>query len=180
MTFSNQFPARHFITRALLAARNYEEAISILSDCGVGAADGCSINMAFLKQNEPTKFFNIEMGPSASINESLLNILPFDKHGCMMHCNHYLRLNIMEDEKIIMSKDRMKTLQRFSIPQNVNDVRQMLGDTSHESNWIFRCKNNLDTKTICVGIFDLKLKTWSLYKDNPKRSEPVAVLHLDI
>lgn len=41
--------ARHFITRALLAAENFVQAQTILRDTGVGAADGCSINMTFLK-----------------------------------------------------------------------------------------------------------------------------------
>lgn len=41
--------ARHFITRALLSALNFEKAQEILRDTGVGAADGCSINMTFLK-----------------------------------------------------------------------------------------------------------------------------------
>lgn len=41
--------ARHFITRALLSAPNFEQAQKILRDTGVGAADGCSINMTFLK-----------------------------------------------------------------------------------------------------------------------------------
>lgn len=41
--------ARHFITRALLSAPNFEQAQKVLYDTGVGAADGCSINMTFLK-----------------------------------------------------------------------------------------------------------------------------------
>lgn len=41
--------ARHFITRALLSAENFVQAQQILRDTGVGAADGCSINMTFIK-----------------------------------------------------------------------------------------------------------------------------------
>ena len=40
---------RTFITRALLAAQNFVEAQQILRDTGVGAGDGCSLNMTFLK-----------------------------------------------------------------------------------------------------------------------------------
>jgi hypothetical protein len=43
------FTARHFITRALLSAENFVQAQQILRDTGVGAADGCSINMTFIK-----------------------------------------------------------------------------------------------------------------------------------
>lgn len=42
--------ARHFITRALLSSENFVQAQQILRDTGVGAADGCSINMTFLRQ----------------------------------------------------------------------------------------------------------------------------------
>lgn len=45
----NLISARHFITRALLSADTFEKAQKILRDSGVGAADGCSINMTFLK-----------------------------------------------------------------------------------------------------------------------------------
>lgn len=45
----HDYLARHFITRALLSAPNFEQAQKILRDNGVGAADGCSINMTFLK-----------------------------------------------------------------------------------------------------------------------------------
>lgn len=41
--------ARHFITRALLSAESFEQALDILKDVGVGAADGCSININFIK-----------------------------------------------------------------------------------------------------------------------------------
>lgn len=41
--------ARHFITRALLSAENFVQAQAILRDNGVGAGNGCSINMTFLR-----------------------------------------------------------------------------------------------------------------------------------
>lgn len=47
--FSHMHAARHFITRALLSADTFEKAQKILRDSGTGAADGCSINMTFLK-----------------------------------------------------------------------------------------------------------------------------------
>lgn len=44
-----EWTARHFITRALLGAENFLQAQTILRDNGVGAGDGCSVNMTFLK-----------------------------------------------------------------------------------------------------------------------------------
>ncbi|KAJ6638955.1 hypothetical protein Bhyg_11693, partial [Pseudolycoriella hygida] len=40
---------RHFITRALLGAENFAQAQIILRDSGVGAGNGCSVNMTFLR-----------------------------------------------------------------------------------------------------------------------------------
>ena len=42
--------ARHFLTRALLTARNFAEAETILRDHGAGSAHGFNVNMAFLHQ----------------------------------------------------------------------------------------------------------------------------------
>lgn len=47
-TAENSFLARHFITRALLGAENFSQAQTILRDNGVGAGNGCSVNMTFL------------------------------------------------------------------------------------------------------------------------------------
>lgn len=48
--FSNYCPliARHFLTRALLATSNVDDAFRVLADAGVGAADACSINLSFI------------------------------------------------------------------------------------------------------------------------------------
>lgn len=43
------FLARHFLTRALLSADSTDQAMKIIRDAGVGAGDGCSINMCFIK-----------------------------------------------------------------------------------------------------------------------------------
>ncbi len=42
--------ARHFLTRALLSAKNLDEALTILRDPGTGSAHGFNINMAFLNK----------------------------------------------------------------------------------------------------------------------------------
>ena len=44
------YPARHFLTRALLSARNLVDAQAILRDSGTGSSHGFCVNMAFTKQ----------------------------------------------------------------------------------------------------------------------------------
>lgn len=197
------FTARHFITRALLSAENFVQAQQILRDNGAGAADGCSINMTFIKlvdfysnfqysnffykksQEGDRVFHNAEMGPAVkpNENESQLNILTVSRGECIMHCNKYLRLKVPEVTGLIIdsSIDRMDTFHSIGSPKTKEDVINMLGDTKRgKEHQVFRDQAGQEEflKTICVGIFDIKEKTWSLYKDNPKTNEPLAVLPL--
>lgn len=163
------------MTRALLAAVNYEQAMEILKESDL--ADGFSLNIFFNNSNE---FYNIEMGPAVD-EKSQMSIAKVIE-GSNIHCNHYLRLDIEEwaDSYLVATKTRFETLNKFKAPQTKQEVLNMLGDMSHEEHFVFRCQDAAETKTICVGIFDFKKKVWSLYKDNPKYCEPLAELSLEM
>lgn len=99
--------ARHFITRALLGAENFVQAQTILRDNGVGAGNGCSINMTFLRyfffvkcdkkcrlsillnrQEGDRLFHNAEMGPAEKgTNQSQLNIFTASPGEHIIHAN---------------------------------------------------------------------------------------------
>lgn len=81
------FTARHFITRALLTAENFEQAQKIIRDKGCGAGNGCSFNMTFLNQEGDRLFHNAEMAPAYVDNESGLNILTVSPGEHTVHCN---------------------------------------------------------------------------------------------
>lgn len=171
---------RHFITRALLSAENFVQAQLILRDNGVGAADGCSVNMTFLKQEGDRLFHNAEMGP-AERDQSQLNILTASPGEHIVHANKYLRLPVAEMTGLIIdsSVERMKTFKSFNAPKTLNDVIRMLGDQSAKEHTVFREKDAKDIiKTVCVGIFDCRKRTWSLYSDNPKFNAPLVVMPL--
>lgn len=175
--------ARHFITRALLTARNFEEALKIIKDFGVGAADGCSINLTFVNDFDERKFHNIELGPALPLtDESQVDVVTVGSGESLIHCNNYLRLKVPEcaDPYMTATKERLKTLQEFSESRSLNGVIQMLGDQSNPEHCVFRDRPGPSNKTICVGIFDLKKRTWSLYKDNPKTNEPLVVLPFNL
>lgn len=124
------------------------------------------------------------MGPAMkpNSNESQLNILTVSPGESIIHCNKYLRLKVPEVEGLIIdsSIERMDTFGKFSKPKSKEDVIQMLGDQSAKEHQVFvdNAGEEEFLKTICVGIFDLKQRTWSLYKDNPKTNAPLAVLPL--
>ncbi|XP_055304139.1 beta-alanyl-dopamine/carcinine hydrolase [Sitodiplosis mosellana] len=173
---------RHFITRALLSVPNFEQAQKILRDTGVGAADGCSINMTFLKQEGDRLFHNIEMGPAApGENQSQLNVLTISSGESIVHANKYLRLPIKEVTGPIIDSSvaRHEAFDRLGKPKSKEDAVNMLGDQSGKVHTVFR-ENGGDefVKTIAVGIFDCRKQTWSLYSDNPKHNEPLFVLPL--
>lgn len=153
-----------------------------MKDSGVGCADGFSVNMTFIgSKNSSNEFTNFEMAP-ATENESKMDSFRVSGNGHFVHCNHYLRMKVEEyaDYYMFGTKVRYETLSKFPVPKNKCDIIKMLGDTSHEEHWVFRCKDTYETSTICVGIFDFIQKTWSLYKGNPKENLPVMVLHLII
>lgn len=80
--------ARHFITRALLGAENFAQAQIILRDNGVGAGNGCSINMTFLRQEGDRLFHNAEMGPAEKgLNQSQLNVFTASPGEQIIHAN---------------------------------------------------------------------------------------------
>ncbi|XP_018327238.1 uncharacterized protein LOC108738347 [Agrilus planipennis] len=172
---------RHFITRALLTAENLMQAQKILRDPGVGAGDGCSINMTFLNQEGDRMFHNAEMGPVDNANESQLNIMTASPGEYLVHCNTYLRLRIPECQGLMQdsSISRLEAFGKYSAPKTKRDVINMLGDQSGSQYKVFQESGPQDiVKTIAVGIFDCIEKTWSVYADNPKKVEPSVVIPL--
>jgi hypothetical protein len=87
-SFSNILSARHFLTRALLAAENFAQAQEILRDSGCGAGDAVSINMTFLNQEGDRLFHNAEVGPAiCGCNESPLSVFTASPGEHIFHCN---------------------------------------------------------------------------------------------
>lgn len=94
------------------------------------------------------------------------------------------------------SETRMCTLKSYPKPLTKRDVIQMLGDQSGKKYRVFQDIGPEDVvKTIAVGMYssyhsivsfkngfvgiiDCVEKTWSIYADNPRRTEPLVVLPL--
>nr|CAI5859111.1 unnamed protein product [Callosobruchus analis] len=76
------------------------------------------------------------------------------------------------------SVSRLEAFNKHGAPKTKKDVLDMLGDTSNSKYPVFRDDPNDPVLTIAVGIFDCVARTWSLYSDNPKKNEPLAVLPL--
>ncbi|XP_053623646.1 beta-alanyl-dopamine/carcinine hydrolase isoform X2 [Plodia interpunctella] len=168
---------RTFITRALLAAKSFNDAERILIDEGLGIGNGFSVNMIWTEAWGSRQLYNVEVAPDLKANRSLLDIRKFDNEP-LVHCNIYLRMNIKEVIGLIIdsSESRLKTIHSYAPPQSRRDIEDILSDTSGTTFHVFQDRADSVIKTIAAGIFDLDKKTWSVYINKPNESEPVAIL----
>nr|XP_013189462.1 unnamed protein product [Amyelois transitella] len=168
---------RTFITRALLAAKSFNDAERILLDDGLGIGNGFSVNMIWTEAWGNRQLYNVEVAPDLKADRSLLNIHKYDKEP-LVHCNIYMRLNITEVIGLIIdsSEYRLKKIHSHAPPQTRRDVEDILSDSSGKDFNVFQERPESVIKTIAAGIFDLDKKTWSIYINKPNASEPVAVL----
>ncbi|CAH4038991.1 uncharacterized protein LOC123718519 isoform X1 [Pieris brassicae] len=168
---------RTFITRALLTAKSLEDAERILLDQGLGAANGCSVNMIWTEGDGTRSLYNVEMAPDLTGDKSLLNIKKFE-NDVTIHTNKYLRLQLKEvDGPIIDSSNaRLDAIYKHPKPKTREDLQNILSDTSRQDFQVFAEQEESIIKTIAAGIFDLGEKTWNIYINKPNASEPVAIL----
>lgn len=169
---------RSFITRAMLRSKNLGEAESILRDEGLGIGNGFSVNMIWTNAWGGRQIYNIEIAPDLKGNRSQLNIQKYENNEPLVHCNKYQRTNVIEvtGQLVDSSVARLKTIHAHPLPQNRKDIAEILSDTSGPEFRLFQEKTDDVIKTIAAGIFDLDKHTWSIYINQPKSSEPVAVL----
>jgi len=174
---------RHFLTRALLSARNLTDAQTILKDAGTGSAHGLCVNMAFLKQEGPLVFHSAEVGP-AETKESQVSILTVSPGESHAHCNKYLRLtSIAEDHEglaVMSSNGRHQVFDKLGSPSTIADVIEMLSNQDDKDFPVYRLGTPKDeVVTIATGIFDCRRKLWTLYTSNPRTTKPIAVFPME-
>ncbi|XP_026741591.1 uncharacterized protein LOC113503716 isoform X2 [Trichoplusia ni] len=168
---------RTFITRAMLSAKNFSDAERILRDEGLGIGNGFSVNMIWTTSWGHREVYNVEVSPDLKADRSLLNIQKYDKEP-LVHCNRYQRTNISEviGSIIDSSAARLRVIHSYPTPRTRADIAEILSDTSDAEFKLFQEQPDDVIKTIAAGIFDLDKRTWSIYINKPKCSEPVAVL----
>lgn len=87
--FRTLISAREFITRALLASRaNLAEILDILTNEGVGTADGFNVNLAFLNvPKESRVFHSVEVTPKIDDDKSEVYLVDFKAGSNSLHAN---------------------------------------------------------------------------------------------
>ncbi|GLG95865.1 Putative tan, partial [Gryllus bimaculatus] len=74
---------------------------------------------------------------------------------------------------------RHKAISAHGEPENYGSIVNMLGDQTDPKFTVFQDKTDHVT-TLAVGIFDCVKRTWSIYSDNPKKTEPIVVLPIQL
>lgn len=174
---------RYFLTRALLGVENFAQVQQTLRNEDYGAAEGFSVNMTFLAQEDDRMFHNAEVGPAeVGANRSQLSILTVHSGENTSHCNNYLHLKVAEvKEEIIQSSiSRMEVISKYPSVKSRQDVIEVLSDQTGKDYKIYRDKNDNKVKTIATGIFDCIERTWSIYTDIPQTNEPVLVIPMQL
>ncbi|CAG9558673.1 unnamed protein product [Danaus chrysippus] len=168
---------RTFITRALLASKNFSDAERILRDEGLGIGNGFSINMIWSDKCGDQKIYNVEVAPDLKADRSVLNINNYVDEP-LIHTNIYQRLSVKEviGPIIDSSTARLKAIHAHPPPENGKDLKNILSDVSGQDFQVFQEKKDSIIKTIAAGLFELDKMTWSIYINKPNISEPVAVL----
>ncbi|KAJ8736742.1 hypothetical protein PYW07_000013 [Mythimna separata] len=168
---------RTFLTRAMLSAKNFSQAEQILRDEGLGIGNGFSVNMIWTNNWGDRQIYNVEVSPDLKADRSHLNIQKYDK-DLLVHCNKYQRTNVTEVTGPIIdsSVERLQVIHGYPKPRDRSDLAQILSDTTGKNFRVFADRPDDIIMTIAAGIFDLDKRTWSIYINKPKLSEPVAVL----
>ncbi|XP_022833266.1 uncharacterized protein LOC111361122 isoform X1 [Spodoptera litura] len=168
---------RTFITRAMLAAKNFEEAEHILLDQGLGIGNGFSVNMIWTNNWGDRQIYNVEVSPDLKADRSHLNVQKYDKEP-LVHTNKYQRTNLTEVTGRIIDSSvaRLRVIHSYPKPQTRKELAEIISDTSDKEFRLFQDHPDDIIMTIAAGIFDLDKRTWSIYINKPKCSEPVAVL----
>jgi len=88
------FLAREFITRALLSSRaDLCEILAILTNEGVGTADGFNVNFGFLHVPKESRVFHtVEVTPKIDSDRSEVYLTDFGMGNNSLHTNRYTRV----------------------------------------------------------------------------------------
>ncbi len=127
------------MARALLAASNYQDVLSILEDKD-GITDGFSLNAVFVTGSD-VKMYNIEICPGKRNEriQSEVDILPISPGSCYIHCNKYERIDAPQLKRSrLSSTHRMNAIQRHPKPDNIDVVKNVLSDQSDTEYAVFR------------------------------------------
>lgn len=175
---------RYFLNRALLPCETIEDVFKVLKNRNYGSAYCFCLNYANLTQND---MWSIEM---ASGDEGRLFVHKIPEQAekgrpaHYVHANHYKIAdgNAVECLETKSTFERTKRAEEMKPPENIEEIKNILGDTENKEYPIYRTKSSTDTNaTVSTAIFDLTNRTLEIYVDNVKNNvKPLITLPLSL
>ncbi|KAE9530820.1 hypothetical protein AGLY_011282 [Aphis glycines] len=176
---------REFITRALLSSRaDLGEILDILTNEGVGTADGFNVNFGFLHVPKESRVFHtVEVTPKTDSDRSEVYLADFGIGNNSLHTNRLLHLKYPElDEAAYGSslsrESRYKQMTANKTAASIQDMLEVLGNREDDPWPVFSDKPDARVSTINLGVFDFNKKTWTMWGNDPINNSPLLQLPL--
>ncbi|XP_025208980.1 uncharacterized protein LOC112604245 [Melanaphis sacchari] len=176
---------REFITRALLSSRaDLGEILDILTNEGVGTADGFNVNFGFLHVPKESRVFHtVEVTPKVDCDKSEVYLADFGIGNNSIHTNRLLHLKYPElDESAygssVSRESRYKQITANKTAASFQDMLEVLGNRDDKPWPIFSDKSDARVSTINLGVFDFNKKTWTMWSNDPINNPPLLQLSL--
>ncbi|XP_027849361.2 uncharacterized protein LOC114128947 [Aphis gossypii] len=176
---------REFITRALLSSRaDLGEILDILTNEGVGTADGFNVNFGFLHVPKESRVFHtVEVTPKTDSDRSEVYLADFGIGNNSLHTNRLLHLKYPElDEAAYGSslsrESRYKKMTANKTAASIQDMLEVLGNREDDPWPVFSDKPDARVSTINLGVFDFNKKTWTMWGNDPINNSPLLQLPL--
>ncbi|KAL5243911.1 hypothetical protein ACI65C_011321 [Semiaphis heraclei] len=176
---------REFITRAVLATRaDLGDILDVLTNEGVGTADGFNMNFAFLNVPKESRVFHtVEVTPKTDSDRSEVYLSDFGMGSNSLHTNRLLHLKYPElneaaYESSVSRESRYKQMTANKTAANLQDMLEVLGNREDDPWPIFSDKSDARVSTINLGVFDFNKKTWTMWTNDPIDTPPLLQLPL--
>ena len=168
--------ASQIVMRAMMAARNLTDLVTVLSNKGFGCAAGLAvITWSLCDLDKPSV---VELCPSDT--ESKYRVTKIEEPN-YFHVNMFKHRKADEVLPKTSSVMRSKRINQFPPPRCCDDICNILGDTEVKDYPLYRTPSATDdSATCCTCIVDMLKKELMVYRENPKTSTPLIRLAISM
>ncbi|CAH1790799.1 unnamed protein product [Owenia fusiformis] len=170
------------LNRAMQHAKDKDDLVRILTDQGNGIGWGWTfcVNAGFI---DDPNLYNVEVGPSTEAKSSVSvvtisqdKIIEKETAGVYSHFNHVKHLPD-KGIRVQLCDIRQARFDELPTPHDLESVLNIMGDENHDDFPIYRANGEGHLWfTNWSSVMDFNGKRVLVYKDNPKTSEPIAIL----
>ncbi|CAH1790783.1 unnamed protein product [Owenia fusiformis] len=170
------------LNRAMQHAKDKDDLVRILTDEGHGIGWGWTfcVNAGFI---DDPNLYNVEVGPSTEAKSSVSVVtisqdktIEKETPGVYSHFNHVKHLPD-KGIRVQLCDIRQARFDELPTPHDLESVLNIMGDENHDDFPIYKAREEgLLWNTNWSSVMDFTRKRVLVYKDNPKTSEPIAIL----